>query len=472
VNDPRLWLIQGLLPLWLALSGGEVPVDAADLPKAPRSLVLMISDGFGPASLTLARTASATPLHLDRWLVGSVATASSDSHITDSAASATALASGSNTSNRVVGLDPAGGRLTNLMELARAAGLRTGVVTTTSVTHATPAAFSAHMMSREDELAIAVQQLDCGLDVFLGGGRDFFTSVRPDGRDLLAAARAGGWLVVETPGQLAAADTTPLLGVFTPGHFAYRIDVDAARAASSSTAPAQPTLAEMTTRALEFLAAGGAPFVLVVEGGRIDHAAHDNDVASHLLEIQDYDEAVGVALEFAESNGQTLVVSVSDHETGGLTLGRNHGLLGAQNWDPSKLRLQTASFERMIARMQAGENVWDVFRAVGGVADLDGTEAERMKNASALVPGLSQVATESRALNGLSAALMAPLARRVGVEWGTWWHTAVDVPLFAAGVGRERLVGHRTHAELGRLLREMLGLGEAPVGSAEDGSVR
>lgn len=464
--DVRRLLVLAALS-FLAPGETEPLVQVAD-PASPRSLVLMISDGFGPASLTLARTAAATPLHLDDILVGSAATASSSSHITDSAASATALATGIDTANRVIGLDPTGRRLTNMMERARAAGMRTGVVSNTSITHATPAAFSAHNISRDDEQAIAVEQLGCGLDVLLGGGRDFFTPVRTDGRDLLAEARGLGWAVIETPAGLAAADRTPLLGLFTAKHFAYRIDVDAAGASS----PPQPTLAQMTARALDLLTAEGEPFVLVVEGGRIDHAAHDNDVASHLLEILDYDEAVGVALEFAEADGRTLVVSVSDHETGGLSLGRNRGLLGTQAWDPSWLRRQTASLERMVDRLQAGEDVLALFAEVGGVPDLDATEANAMRDAVAWVPGLLVVATESQSLNGLSRALMTPLAQRAGVEWGTWWHTAVDVPLFAAGVGRERLVGHHTLAELGQLLAGMLGLQETTPAAAGESAGR
>ncbi len=428
----------------------------------------MIADGFGPASLTLARTASEQPLRMDEILVGSVATASADSHITDSASSATALASGHDTNNRVIGLDPDGAQLGNLMERAQAAGLLTGVVTTTAVTHATPAAFSAHIMSRDDEQAIALQQLGCELDLLLGGGQKFFlpkqetpgwgSGKRLDGRNLLDEAPALGWHVVTTPPALKAATELPLLGLFTAGHLAYRLDV---RARSAQGQPSeQPTLAQMTAKALALLSAHDEPFVLLVEGGRIDHAAHDNDVASHLLEILDYDAALGVALDFAADDGRTLVVSVSDHETGGLSIGRNRGLVGLQNWNPELLSRQTASLEQMQARMKAGERGLDVFREVGGVPDLDLEEAERIQNADALVPGLSRAATEDRAHNGVIRALMAPLAKRAGVGWGTFWHTAVDVPLFADGVGRERLVGHHSLRELGVLLRELLGLAD------------
>lgn len=467
----RSWIFAGLLVLGLVglntelhsksvlLSQEEDPLRA----KAPRSLVLMIADGFGLSSLTLARASRLAPLHLDRLMVGSVATASSSSLITDSAASATALATGFDTDNGVIGLDPSGGHLTNLMERARDAGLRTGVVTTTSITHATPAAFSAHVMSRSDEEAIALQQLESGLDVLLGGGRDYFTAPRPDGRSLLEEARASGWSVVVTPEQFSVAGQRPLLGVFAPRHFAYRIDMDSDARDSQD----QPTLAEMTSRALALLSEGDAAFVLVVEGGRIDHAGHDNDIASHLLEIFDFDAAVGVAQAFAEADGKTLVVSVSDHETGGLVLGRNHGSRSAQNWDPSMLKMQSASLERMIDRIEAGESVAEVFSSVGGVTDLEAPEEELLTTAQALVPDLDQKSTRREAVLKLSQVLMEPLARRASIEWTTRGHSAVDVPLFATGVGWERLVGNRTHAELGRLLQQMLRLDELPVDQPE-----
>ncbi len=435
----------------------DLPAQVAAPERTPRSLVLFIADGCGPTSLTLARQASG-PLALDALLVGSVATRSASSHITDSAASGTALATGVATDNKVIGLDPAGGRLVSLLEKAKAAGMRVGVVTTTSVTHATPASFTAHVPSRYDEPDIAVQQVVADVDVLLGGGARFFVPAseaephgRTDGRDLLAEARDAGRLVVTTAAELDALDggdpETPVLGVFASEHLAYVLDARPA---------AQPSLLRLATFAVERLSAGGAPFVLVVEGGRIDHAAHDNDVAAHLAEILDFDATVSAFVD--DNPDDRLVVSVSDHETGGLSLGRNRGLLGAQDWDPSVLTLQTASLEGMLERAKDGEDVAAVFLETCGLADLSDAELSAVGDAKAWVPGLRLESTEDVAKNGLSRALMAPLASRAGVAWSTWWHTAVDVPLFATGPGSARFAGHHTHPRLGRLLQEVLGL--------------
>jgi len=439
-----LWLLA--LVLGAGVSGQDAP--AAESP-APRALVLMIADGFGPASLTLARSAAPRSLHLDGLLVGSVATLAADSLITDSAASATSLASGVATNNMVVGLDVGGNPAENLLERAHERGLRTGIVTTTTLTHATPACFSAHVEHRLQEAQIAEQQVASDVDLLLGGGRAAFlppdgvhTPRRVDGRDLTAEARELGWTVALDRAELAAADTLPLLGLFSEGHLAYRIDEAAA---------AQPTLAEMTTKALSMLAEDDQPFVLVVEGGRIDHAGHANDAAAHLREIMAYDEAVGVVLDYLEEHPDVLLVSVSDHETGGLSLGRDYETVSAANWKPAVLRRATVSFEAMKARIVAGEDALTELVEGSGV-DPTPAEAEALRRAV----GIDDVIQRDRQL---LLALAAPVTREAGISWSTLGHTAVDVPLFARGPGAGRLVGHHTHVELGRLLREITGLG-------------
>jgi alkaline phosphatase len=131
------------------------------------------------------------------------------------------------------------------------------------------------------------------------------------------------------------------------------------------------------------------------------------------------------------------------------------------------LKMQSASLERMIDRIEAGESVAEVFSSVGGVTDLEAPEEELLTTAQALVPDLDQKSTRREAVLKLSQVLMEPLARRASIEWTTRGHSAVDVPLFATGVGWERLVGNRTHAELGRLLQQMLRLDELPVDQPE-----
>jgi len=493
-GNPVVHRLLVALSLTLLAGSGLGGTPAAE--AAPRRLVLFIGDGFGPASLTLGRTLAGRPLALDRVLVGSCATASADSHITDSASAATALACGTLTRNLVLGFDPEGRRLPNLFERVRPLGLAVGVVTTTRVTHATPAAFSAHIGDRLQEDAIAVQQVEAGcapspraavaadgsasghsatpavaaghgatpavapqLQLLMGGGRAFFVPNvagqllgRTDTRDLLAEAAQRGWHVVHDLAGLTRARELPLLALFADSHLPYELD-----AAQPHHPRELPSLRQMTLAALDLLGADGRDFVLVVEGGRIDHAAHDNDLTAHAWEVLAYDEAFAAALDFGRRDGQTLVVGVSDHETGGLALGRNRDGLGVLDWDPTWLLRPRASIEVVMAELAGGLPAGEALRSRRGIPDATPDEVAAVAAAQALE------GVEARRA-ALVEALAAPLALRSGTAWSTQGHTAVDVPLFADGPGAERIAGHHALDELGRLLWELLQDGHAVAG--------
>ena len=279
----------------------------------PRNVILMIPDGCGWSSMALARLYAGRPLVLDAILVGASETHPADGLITDSAAGATAFASGVKTRNYEVGVTPDLRPAATVLEAARARGLSTGLVATTRITDATPAAFAAHVSSRYDETDIAVQELDHRVDVLLGGGRREFLpaaagGLRKDGRDLTDEARRAGYTLITSRAQLAAAATPPILGLFAPNNISYEIDRDTL---------AEPSLAEMTRKALALLARNRRGFFVMVEGSRVDHAAHQRDPATHAREVLAYDDAVAVALEFARRDAHTLVISVADHETAG-----------------------------------------------------------------------------------------------------------------------------------------------------------
>lgn len=196
--------------------------------------------------------------------------------------------------------------------------MATGIVTTTSLTHATPAAFSAHVTNRSMEAEIASQQIEQRVDLMFGAGlRQFLPSgehvgTRSDGRNLIREAESSGYRFIDERAGLDESPRLPVLGLFASEHLPYEIDRDALRV---------PSLSEMTRSAIDLLSASADGFVLVVEGGRIDHARHGNDAAAHLFDALAYDDAVREALRFARTDGETLVVATSDHETGGLSLG-------------------------------------------------------------------------------------------------------------------------------------------------------
>jgi alkaline phosphatase len=417
-----------------------IPATAQDAAadERPRNVVLFIADGCGFASYTLARTALDRPLVLDPYLVGSISTHSADSRVTDSAAAATALASGHKTNNLVVGLDARGRPVATLLEAAEERGMLTGLVTTTRLTHATPACFAAHVPHRNQAEDIAVQLLEHDIEVLFGGGSMYFLpesegGARTDGRNLAEEATRRGTTVLRTSGALHRPVDLPVLGLFGRSHLEYEID----RGRSS-----QPSLAEMTGRALELLAGHEQGFFLMIEAGRIDHAGHNNDPAAHLRDIAAYDAATGRALDFARSHGNTLVLATSDHETGGLSLSRDDDGTPLETWRPEVLVACRASAVAMASRLDDGDDPTSVMSQDARITDLDDDELASLR------PGGADSAFR---------AVCSLLNDRAGLTWSTTGHSAVDVPVFAFGPGARRLGGHRDNTELARELADLMG---------------
>jgi alkaline phosphatase len=328
-------LFVGLAPTLLANSR----MAAAPLPEAatPRQLaggisrtgtgaqaiILVIGDGMGEAQRTAARWVSAGregALAMDAMPAhGWAHTGAADNPVTDSAAAATALATGVKTNNGVIGLDPDGRVLTTILEQARSEGWAVGLVTNVQMAHATPAAFAAHVSQRSMMLEIASQMLDNGVELLLGGGEDEFlpdsatgcypeAGERTDGRDLTAEAVAAGYTYVCDASGLAAIDpssTSRLLGLF---------------ADEGLSRPHSPTLAEMTDVALKVLSQDPDGFFLMIEGGQIDWAGHANDATNLISDTLDLDQAVAVAQDYALAHDGVLVVVTADHETGGMSV--------------------------------------------------------------------------------------------------------------------------------------------------------
>lgn len=279
--------------------------------EQPSRVIVLIGDGVGASYWTAARFAS-QPLAVERLSVGGlVDTRSSDSWITDSAAGATAFSAGVRTYNGAIGVGPDSLPVTTVLEVARDQGWGTGIVSTSSVTHATPAAFVAHVVSRARQFEIAQHIVASRADVVLGGGTRWFDpAVRPDSVDLLSQLRATHTFVASAE-ELAAVDigsATRLVGLFAQ---------DQMPAAANRT----PTLPEMTRAALGVLANHRAGFFLMVEGSQPDWRGHDNDPIEVVArETLDFDAAIRVAMDFADANPGTLVLVVADHETGGLAI--------------------------------------------------------------------------------------------------------------------------------------------------------
>jgi alkaline phosphatase len=319
-------------------------VDAAEEDESAKNVILLIGDGMGFPQLTLARIDksgenlsqyASVELFMDGMeQTGYVSIFSSNSFVTDSAPAATAMATGQKTNNGVIGQDATaiqgkkdGKNLTTILELAEKAGLSTGLITTTRITHATPAAFYAHVDNRDNESEIADQLLKSKAEVILGGGLQYFIGKndtdhegkmgkRNDDRNLLADFASQGYVFVDNGTafqKLDANKTEKLLGLFESSHMQYELE-------RTSSEEMDPSLAMMTEKALAILSKNPRGFFLMVEGGRIDHAGHERNLSKIMADTLAFDEAVKAALDSASLSNDTLVIVTADHECGGLVL--------------------------------------------------------------------------------------------------------------------------------------------------------
>ena len=271
--------------------------------NAVKNVILLIGDGMGLNHIWLSRVTAAGAdgrLNMECMPVSGLVTTYSASNLkTDSAAAATALATGRKTVNGMISVLPDGTRLKTLLEKAEQRRMATGLVVTKAVTDATPAAFSAHNATRDDQNAIAEDILANGIDIIMGGGRKYWLpSVkgggRTDGRDLTLEATRQGYRYIIGRQELEDLQTLPVLGLWAENS----LDEDGDG----------PTLAAMTAKAVQLLGREPGGFFLLVEGSQIDTRAHRHDAAAVIRRVLGFDAAVKEALTFAAKDGHTLVI--------------------------------------------------------------------------------------------------------------------------------------------------------------------
>ena len=303
----------------LGADGRESAANSAK--RQAKNVIFMVSDGMCFSVLTAAQTyLTRTEKRSSHWMkmyaelpvVRSLSeTDSASAIVTDSAAAASCWGIGERIDNGVINITQDGRKPVTLVQKMNAARKRCGLVTTTTVTHATPAGFVATVSTRSDQKAIAAQYLERGVDVVLGGGTQYFSE------DLVAAYRQAGYGVALNRGQLLAdAGKAPLLGLFSRSHLPFEID----RLNSPELKVSTPTLSEMTKVALQRLGAAPEGFFLMVEGGRVDHAGHGNDAAAAIHDQIAFDEAIAAALAFVGQHPDTLLIVTTDHGTGGFNV--------------------------------------------------------------------------------------------------------------------------------------------------------
>jgi alkaline phosphatase len=285
---------------------------------APRNVIVLIGDGMGVGQIEAARCFSGRRLVMESLpFQADCITAAAGGTVTDSAAAATALATGYKVNNGVISLAiPAnasyayGEPMQTVLEYSAAAGKSTGLVSTAYITNATPAGFGAHAASRNDTTAIAKDYLTASRpNVLLGGGGCGMTP---------AEAVAAGYTVVTDAAGMLALDTTQdimLSGQFGTSNMPYEYDG----------LGDLPHLSQMTATALQILSNDPDGFFLMIEGARIDEAGHNNDLPRNIGEVLEFDCAVRVVIDWAAGRTDTLVLVTADHETGGLDVIKDNG---------------------------------------------------------------------------------------------------------------------------------------------------
>ena len=274
----------------------------------PQNIIFMIGDGMGVAHMYAGMTRNHGSLNLEKIThLGLQKTYSADSYITDSAASGTAMATGKKTGNGIIGLDTNGVVLKTILEIAEDNGLATGLISTSAITHATPASFIAHVQSRYMYEEIASDFLKTDIDVFIGGGIDHFVK-RKDSLNLVDELKSKGYQVFYDMEQISKVSSGKLAGLTAEVHNPTYLEGRGAM------------LPLATKTALNILEKDSDGFFLMIEASQIDWGGHANDTEYIISEMLDFDKAIAEVLNFAEKNGNTLVVITADHETGGMSV--------------------------------------------------------------------------------------------------------------------------------------------------------
>lgn len=303
-----------------------------------KNIIFMISDGMSSGTLSMANLYSRNILGrntcwMNLYLEDRVAralmdTASASSIVTDSAAASSAFGGGVRVKNGVLNVGANGERHMPIWQKFKNKGKKAGCVTTVTITHATPAGFCINSEKRNAEPEIAEMYAEIGFDVMMGGGDEFFNpEKRTDKKDLYAVYKQKGYQVLKTKADLSNIDRNKkILGVYNTGALPFAVDRAGIEELQST-----PSLADMTSAAINHLKDHPEGFVLQVEGGKVDWAAHANDISALIHDQLAFDEAVKTAVDFAEKDGNTLVVITTDH--GNANPGTIYGAEATANFD-------------------------------------------------------------------------------------------------------------------------------------------
>lgn len=450
-----------LLSVTLALAEG--PASKLDEYLQPReeikNIIVMIPDGMSVGGITVARWFkaydkekdsfdTAAALALDEMASGLVRTYWQTSSVlgavTDSAPAGTAFATGRKTNDKHIGVggDEEKAPYASILEAAKTLGKATGIIATSNIQHATPAAFSSHYFDRSRYDILGEQQVHQMMDVVFGAGSKYLQAEnRKDGEDMVATLKDLGYQYITTRDELNALTKAPVFGMFAEGAMAY--DIDRAENASH-----EPSLAEMTAKAIELLSQNEKGFFLMVEGSKVDWAAHANDPVGIVSDVLAFDAAVAVALDYAKTHNNTLILSATDHNNGGITIG-DRETDGSYSKDPVSrfilpLTRATLTGEGIEAKLdEERSNIKEVMAQYFGIEDLTEEEIEEIKAAGK---------------GSMNYAVGPMISRRANIGWTTGGHTGEEVTLYTYAPNNDRIWGTLDNTDFAKIAAAVWGM--------------
>ena len=467
-------IIGGILVLLLMAS----PV----LAGKPKYVFYFIGDGLGASQRQFSefflREKTHNPsqkLLMNTFEVAGInSTYAADTLITDSAAAGTALASGVKTNKGMIGKTPDGKNVKSLVEAAESVGMATGLITTTRLTHATPAAFAAHNISRDNENEIANDYVSSDVDFLAGGGIRHFIpqsmvpknadavgsaikSKREDERNLVEEFKGKGYQTfvgmqgAKDFGRADFSSMNKVFAAFTYTHLPYEIE-------RIHQYMHLPSLAQMTRASIDVLSNDPDGFFLMVEGGRIDHAAHANDPTGVIYDTIAFDEAIDAAYTFYLGHkNETLIVVVGDHETGGMGLGMD--AMGYK-LDLACLMDTKVSVEDTLVYgngQYKGDKAayYRFLETKFGLKNLNEDEKAQLEKAMSDADAGKTAGYYKVNPAALTAAHI--LSQRANINWTTTIHTATMIPMSATGTAANRFSGYKDNTEIARAMAQVLG---------------
>ena len=424
--------IKGIITAFLVVAGVTTNIHAsrsnvvyANERGKAKNVIMLIADGMSTEGITLARQTKGGNLAMDEISVGSVITSWANGPITDSAPGGTVYAAGEKTNNKYIGTSVNDTPIASIVEGAESIGKATGIIATSEITHATPADFTAHTNNRKHYNQILQQQINQDMEVVLGGGFNkpsgFTSEVSTDEfaayyEDQVNNIKEEGFDFITTKDELDNYDGDKLWGSFADADLKYDFD------RQSDNDNVQPSLAEMTDKAIEVLNKDEDGFFLMVEGSKVDWAAHANNTVGIVSDILAFDEAVEAAVNFAKEDGNTVVVVTTDHGNSGITIGSNYyndniGSYDKATYSNTTDLLKNATItEERFDEISSGKSDAEIKALALEYYGIDLTAEEL-----AIVKGEQG--------EGRQVGIREVIARRVGIGYTTGGHTGEQIYL-------------------------------------------